>query len=101
MTNRTKSDREIKLTAALYVKLGVLRHVRATGHLPEKVGNPGASIAVRLLLEERGTDITLTPDEQLVYDAIARDGRLPGGSVCLVDETQEQHADSKEDIEDG
>ena len=36
MSNRTKSDREIRLTAALYVMLGVLEHVRATEHLPEK-----------------------------------------------------------------
>jgi hypothetical protein len=40
---------------------------------------------MRLLIEARGTDVTLTPDEQLVYDAILREGRLPGGGIRLVE----------------
>jgi hypothetical protein len=34
-------------------------------------------------MPERGTDPTLTPDERLVYEAILREGRLPGGAVRL------------------
>jgi virulence-associated protein VagC len=67
----------------------VLDHLRATGKLPEDLEMPGAYIGMRLLIERRGTDITLTPDEQLVYDAILRENRLPGGSVHLVDEATE------------
>ena len=41
---------------------------------------------MRLAIERRGTDPTLTEDEQLAYDAILRKGRLPGGAVRLVSE---------------
>lgn len=34
---------------------------------------------MRLVVEERGTDPELTDDERLVYEAILREGRLPGG----------------------
>jgi hypothetical protein len=78
--------RELKLTAALYAQIGnVLEHVRTTGRLPDKINNGGAHIGMRLLIERRGTDITLTPDEQLVFDAIVRERRLPGGKVVLLD----------------
>ena len=85
MSDRSPSEKELKLTAALYAKRsGVLEHLQEFGRLPETIPTGGAAIGTRLLIEERGTDITLTPDEQLVYDAILREGRLPGGSVCLV-----------------
>ena len=80
------SEKELKLTAALYTEMkGVLAHVKKTGKLPKTIYNGGAQIGMRLLIEERGRDITLTEDEQLVYDAILREGRLPGGSVRLVE----------------
>lgn len=80
------STRELKLTAAVYAgRRGVVDHVRATGRLPPEIHQGGAHIAARVLVEARGTDITLTPDEQLVYEAILREGRLPGGAVRLVD----------------
>lgn len=85
--NAKLSDRELRLTAALYASYGpTLEHVRATGHLPEEIPTGGRDIGMRLLIERRGTDITLTPDEQLVYDAIVRSGRLSGGSVVLLEE---------------
>jgi hypothetical protein len=40
---------------------------------------------MRHVIEERGIDFELTEDEELVYDAIIREGRLPGGAVRLVD----------------
>ena len=40
---------------------------------------------MRLVIEERGTDLELTEDERLVYEAIIREGRLPGGAVRLLD----------------
>jgi len=42
-----------------------------------------------VIIRRRGRDITLSPDEQLVYDAILKDRRLPGGGVILVPETDE------------
>jgi hypothetical protein len=90
MATSKYSERELKLTAALYAsRPSVLDHLRATGKLPADLEMPGAYIGMRLLIERRGTDITLTPDEQLVYDAILRENRLPGGSVHLVDEAKE------------
>jgi hypothetical protein len=64
---------------------GVLEQVRATGRLPEEVDMGGAHIGMRLLTEARGRDIALTPEEQLVYEAILREGRLPGHGVHLVE----------------
>jgi hypothetical protein len=88
MSARTAlNERELKITAALYASRdGVVEHVLATGELPQSIPTGGAHIGMRLLIERRGVDITLTPDEQLVFDAIMREGRLPGGSVRLVSE---------------
>jgi len=44
---------------------------------------------MRVIIERRGTDITLTEKEKLIYDAIIREGRLPGGSVQLVEDYHE------------
>jgi len=41
------------------------------------------------VIERRGTDITLTADEQLVFDALLRERRLPGGSVVLLDDSDD------------
>jgi hypothetical protein len=79
------SLQEVKLTAALYAsRKGVLEHVRATGRLPEVIQTGGFDIGMRLLIRNRGTDITLSEDEQLVFEAILRERRLPGGGVILV-----------------
>ena len=95
------SVRELKLTAALYAQItGVLAHIKKTGKLPKVINNGGAHIGMRLLIEKRGTDITLDADEQLVYDAILREGRLPGGSVRLVDEVDPSHLERKSPASD-
>lgn len=86
MKERPKSDRELRLTAAVYARLGVVPYLKAHGHLPERIGGPWNIIPMRLVIEERGTDFELTPDEQLVYEAILRERRLPGGLVVLLDE---------------
>src|SRR5437868_2731471 len=77
------TDQELKLTAAVYARHGAARHVRETGKLPEKIGGLWSVIPMRLTIEERGTDLTLTADEQLVLDAMLREQRLPGGAVRL------------------
>lgn len=89
------SDRELKLTAALYAaRPGVVDHVRETGELPPRIPRGGGDIGLRLLIERRGTDIELTDDEQLVLDAILRDGRLPGGSAILIDDDGPEGSDA-------
>jgi hypothetical protein len=67
---RKVSERELKLTAAVYTRMGAAKHLRETGRLPDKIGGPWNVIPMKIIIRERGTDITLTPDEQLVYDAI-------------------------------
>jgi hypothetical protein len=84
MSPRNRNPNELKLTAALYAtRPGVVEHVRLTDKLPDTIPSGGAHIGMRLLIEGRGTDPDLSPDEQLVHDAIVREGRLPGGSVVL------------------
>ncbi len=86
------SNKELKLTAAHYAgRPGVVEYVKKTGRLPESIPTGGADIGTRILISKRGEDITLTEDEQLVYDAILRDGRLPGGHVVLVSEYIKRH----------
>ncbi len=86
------SDKEIKLTAAVYANSKkVVDYVRETGHLPETIPNGGFNIGANVIIRQRGEDITLTEDEQLVYEAILRDGRLPGGSVILISEYAKRH----------
>lgn len=87
MDETVLSKEELKLTAALYAKRpGVVDYIRETGKLPESIPTGGANIGANLLIRSRGTDITLTEDEQLVYDAILREKRLPGGCVRLVEQ---------------
>jgi hypothetical protein len=80
------SIKELKLTAALYAtQSNVLAHVRYTGILPRRFHMGGGDIGLRLLIETRGIDIDLTPDEELVYEAISRERWCPGGSAVLLE----------------
>ena len=90
MSARTPaSERARKLTAAIYAQLpGVVAHVRETGRLPRMGPVGGAEIGLRLLTARRGADITLTEDERLVYEALARTGETPGGHAILVDDDE-------------
>lgn len=81
------TEKELRLTAALYARTGdILEHVERTGKLPDTIkAGGGMAIGMRVVIQERGTDITLTEKEQKVYDAIVREGRLPGGAVRLAE----------------
>jgi len=91
------AEKELKLTAAVYAKHGTAAHLRRTGKLPDRIGGMWSVIPMRLVIEERGTDLTLRPDEQLIYDAIVREGRLPGGSVRLEAKTQNDQGRQRKD----
>ena len=79
------TDQDIRFTAVVYATVrGLVDHVKETGHLPEKIEAGGLHIAMRVLMERRGPNPDLTENEQLVYEAIKRDRRLPGGSVRFV-----------------
>lgn len=79
------SDRELKLTAALYARLGAHRRMRR-GRVPQLVDDGCHWVPVQEIVRERGVDLLLTPDEQLVYDALCRAGRVHGGSVRVMEQ---------------
>jgi len=81
------SDRERRLTAAVYAQLpGVVEHVRETGRLPEQIGAMGGfDIGLRVLVARRGIDIELSERERLVLDAITLAGAVPFGCAALLD----------------
>ncbi len=87
MADRELSNKELKLTAAVYATIKrVVDTVRETGKLPDTINSGGLHIAANVIIRRRGEDITLTEDERLVYDAILREGWLPGGCVRLISE---------------
>ena len=80
------SDRERKLTAAIYAQLsGVVDHVRRHGKLPPRMTPArGAEIGLRVLVQERGVDIDLSETERIVFDAITASGETPAGCAVLL-----------------
>ena len=91
MSPEERNIKEIKLTAAVYAtQKDWLQHVKDTGRLPEiSKPRPWLVHVANHIIRKRGRDVTLSPDEQLVYDAILRERRLPGGGVILVPESDE------------
>jgi len=93
MNDTTLSTKELKLTAAVYAShQGVVAYLRETGKLPETIDTGRSPIAANIIIRERGVDITLSDEERLLYDAILRENRLPGGSVRLVSKHLESEA---------
>jgi hypothetical protein len=87
MDEHTYSEKELKLTAAVYATRDeVIEIIRKTGKLPETIELGGFPTAANVIIRQRGTDIILSEDEQLVYDAILHERRLPGGSVRLAED---------------
>ncbi len=79
------TPRELQLTAILNTKLGPAKVLRERGTLPDEIGGNWNWVPTNVVMRERGADapLTLAADEQLVHDAILREGRLPGGAVFL------------------
>ncbi len=90
MDKKEYSNKSVKLTAAVYATSEkVVKYVKEYGKLPDEIYSGGLHIAMRVIIEKRGTDIILTEKEKLIYDAIIREGRMPGGSVKLVEDYSE------------
>lgn len=79
------TDRELRVTAPTYARQGAAKYLKEHGRLPVVIGGLWNYIPQNLVLKERGPDLVLTDDEQLVYDAIMRESRLPGGVTRLVE----------------
>jgi hypothetical protein len=84
------SNKELKLTAAVYAtSRKLVEYIEEHGTLPAEIPLNGFPIAMKKIIEWRGTDLELTEKEKLVYDAILASGRLPGGVVNLVEDHRE------------
>lgn len=83
------SERELRLTAALYTRLGAHQRMRR-GRVPQLEDDGCQWVPVREIVRERGVDLSLTPDEQRVYDAFCKMGRVPGGAVRVMEAGQTQ-----------
>ncbi len=87
MSQHKHTEQELKLTAILYAnKPKVVEHLKKKGTLPKRIDPGGFPTGMNVILRTRGRDPVLKEDEQLVYEAILREGRLPGGSVILLPE---------------
>jgi hypothetical protein len=85
MNKHVYSLPELKLTAILYAhNPQVVAYLKRTGKLPEEIQDAGFATGLRITIETRGRDPELREDERLVYEAILRERRLPGGGVRLV-----------------
>jgi hypothetical protein len=85
MSKRIYTHPELKLTAILYAhNPQVVAYLKRTGKLPEVIEDAGFATGLRITIETRGRDPELREDEDLVYDAILRENKLPGGGVRLV-----------------
>ncbi len=85
MGERVYTHPELKLTAILYAhNPQVVAHLKRTGKLPEVIHDAGFATGLRITIETRGRDPELGEDEYLVYEAILREKRLPGGGARLV-----------------
>jgi hypothetical protein len=78
------SERELRLTAALYAHFGAATQVRR-GRLPRIEDDGCHWVPVQEIVRTRGVDLALTADEQVVYDAFCRAGRVPGGAVRVME----------------
>lgn len=62
----------------------MVAHLKKTGMLPEVIHDAGFATGLRITIETRGREPELSEDEYLVYEAILREKRLPGGAARLV-----------------
>lgn len=84
MEKQVYSEQELKFTAVLYAtRKDVVEHLQSTGKLPKTFYPGGLHIAANVIERTRGRDPILDEVEQLIYEAILREKRLPGGGVLL------------------
>jgi hypothetical protein len=85
MSKHEYTHPELKLTAILYAhNPQVVAHLKKNGKLPDVIRDAGFATGLRITIEMRGRDPELSEDEYLVYEAILRENRLPGGGVKLI-----------------
>ncbi len=87
MNQNKFTEEELKITAILYAnKPSVVEYLKKKGTLPKRIEPGGFHIGMNVIIRTRGRNPVLREKEQLVYEAILREGRLPGGVVRLLPE---------------
>lgn len=82
------TEQELRFTAVAYAsRPSIVVCVRSNGRLPSKIELDGFPIVPKFIARRRGLDPVLSKDEQLVFDAILREKRLPAGGVILFPDT--------------
>jgi hypothetical protein len=85
MNTHKFTEQELKLTAVIYAtRNDVVEHIQTHGKLPAIIPLGGFPTALNFLSRKRGASSILSEVEQLVYDAILREKRLPAGGAILI-----------------
>ncbi|MBI9050782.1 MAG: hypothetical protein JEZ00_15285 [Anaerolineaceae bacterium] len=85
MRTHKYTEQEIKFTAILYAtREEIVEYVRTSGKLPKLIPMGGFPTAVKVISRTRGFNPILCEQEQLVYDAIIREKRLPAGGAVFI-----------------
>ena len=84
MKTHPYTEQEIKCTAVIYAtRAEIVEHIQTTGKLPENVAVGGFPTAMNYLLRTKGVNLLLSEKEELVFNAIINEKRLPAGGVVL------------------
>jgi len=84
MSAHKYTERELKFTAVIYASRSeIVEYIRKNGKLPARVPLGGFPTAMNLFAVKWGTQVELSEEARLVYDAILKDRHLPAGGVIL------------------
>jgi hypothetical protein len=84
MSTHKYTERELKFTAVIYASRSeIVEYIRKNGKLPARVPLGGFPTAMNLFAVKWGTQVELSEEARLVYDAILKDRHLPAGGVIL------------------
>ena len=85
MKTHKYTEQELRFTAILYAtRDDIIEYTRSNGKLPAKIPLGGFPTAMNILIKRRGIDAILSENEQLIFDALINEKRLPAGGVILI-----------------
>jgi hypothetical protein len=78
MSAHKYTERELKFTAVIYASRSeIVEYIRKNGKLPARVPLGGFPTAMNLFAVKHGTEVELSEEAGLVFDAILKERRLP------------------------
>ncbi|MHC1740617.1 MAG: hypothetical protein AB9897_05845 [Anaerolineaceae bacterium] len=85
MSTHKYTEQELRFTAILYSTRGdIVEYVQSKGKLPAKIPVGGFPTALNFFSRKRGFSPNLSEQEQLVFDAIIHEKRLPAGGAIFI-----------------